>query len=303
MKTDRLLAITLYLLNREVVSAATLADRFEVSKRTIQRDIEALNGAGIPIVSAYGLNGGYEILDGFKLVKQVAGADDYLNIITALKGLDSAIDVKGISDTLEKISGLNKEKNPYIFMDMSASREAAGVNENLRILDKAITGKLPLKLRYSDASSKESERLVEPLALSYQWHAWYLFAYCLSKKDYRLFKLPRIISCEPIAGNFTLLHENVEALMKDKLLSDSREYSHIRLLCSQDILNQALEYFHPSGIEELENGDAVISLNVPFERMWFSLLMGFGNQVKVLEPEELKERLSVKAKEILSLYS
>lgn len=303
MKTDRLLAITLYLLNREVVSASALAVRFEVSKRTIQRDIEILNQAGIPIVSAYGVNGGYEIMDGFKLIKQVAGVDDYLNIITALKGLHTAADLDRVDSTLEKISSFTKDKNTHIFMDLSAYKEGAGMNEKLKKIDRAITDKAPLRLTYLDASSKEFERMVEPLALSYQWHAWYLFAYCLTKKDYRLFKLPRILSCEPLPGGFTMVHGNVEKLLEDKLHSDSREYSHVRLLCRKAALYQAQEYFPNADVEKLENGDAVLSFHVPFERMWFSLLMGFGDQIQVLEPEDLKHQLKEKAGEIVALYS
>lgn len=302
MKTDRLLAITVYLLNHEVVSASSLAERFEVSKRTIQRDMEALNMAGLPIISAYGRDGGYEIMDGFKLIKQVADGKDYLNIVTALKGYHTAAGIQRIQDTLEKFYDLLIEE-PYIFTDFSASRENENIDEKLHLLDKAITGKKCLKLQYSDASMAESWRIVEPLALSYQWHSWYLFAYCLTKKDYRLFKLPRIINCEILPGTFSVCHGKVEKLLKNKLLLDDREYWDISLLCSCKVLNQALEYFHPVKVEKQQNGDAVLFLHLPFERMWFSLLLGFGNQIQVLSPQSLKEMISEKAKEILSLYT
>ena len=302
MKIDRLIAITMYLLNRETVSASTLAERFEVSKRTIQRDVETLNQAGIPIMSTFGAEGGYKIIDGFKLTKQIASVDDYLNIIIALKGLSSAYDNEKINSTLEKALTTMQGGEQRIFIDFSVAREGMLVSEHIQIIEKAIYNKMLLKISYTNADSISSERKLEPLALSYQWYAWYLFAYCTEKQDYRLFKLPRISSCKVIEGTFSKEHGNIEILMKTASSPDNRKYFNVHLLCKNEIRQQALEYLNYNIVEERENGDFVIAMSVPFERMWFSLLMGFGNQIKVLEPEQLKLMLREKAKEILSIY-
>lgn len=302
MKIDRLIAVTMYLLNRETVSAAALAERFEVSKRTIQRDIDVLNQAGIPIVSTYGANGGYEIMDGFRLTKQIAGVEDYLNIITALKGLSTAYENEKINATLEKALTSMQVGEQRIFIDFAAAREGVLVDKYLPVIDKAIYHKTPLRIEYTNAEQISSIRLVEPLALSFQWYAWYLFAYCTEKKAYRLFKILRISSCEPVDRSFTKAHGNVEALLKSKAVSDKRKIVPIRLLCKKDIRRQVLEYLNSNIVREYENGDFVLSMDVPYERMWFSIILGFGDQVKVLEPEELKNMLRQKAEEILSIY-
>mgnify|MGYP001036218334 CR=1 FL=1 len=303
MKIDRLIAITMYLLNRETVSASALAERFEVSKRTIQRDIEALNQAGIPIISTYGAEGGYEIIDGFKLHKQIAGVDDYLNIIIALKGFSSAYDNSKINATLEKALATMQGGEQRVFIDFTVARESTSVNEYLKIIEKAIYSETPLEIEYTNAKGVSSTRIIEPLALSYRWYAWYLFAYCTEKQDYRLFKLPRIVKCEPSSGIFSKEHGNIEKLMKSAQSPDKRKYYHIRLLCKKEIRQQALEYLGDNIVAEYENGDFILQpLEVPFERMWFSLLLGFGNQVEVLEPNELKQMLQEKAKDISSLY-
>ncbi|HCA30726.1 MAG: YafY family protein [Eubacteriales bacterium] len=301
MKIDRLIAITMYLLNRETVSASALAERFEVSKRTIQRDIEALNQSGIPIVSTFGSDGGYEIMDGFKLTKQIAGVDDYLNIIIALKGLSSAYDNEKINATLEKALATMQSSEQRVFIDFTVARENTQVNENLKMIEKAIYDENLLQIQYTNAEGAMTKRIVEPLALSYQWYAWYLFAYCTEKQDYRLFKLPRISECKPIDGSFSKKHENIEMLMKQES-PDKRKWIHMKLLCKKEIRQQALEYLGKNIIETKENGDFIIENHAPFERMWFSLLLGFGNQVEVLEPEELKNMLKEKAEEILSNY-
>jgi predicted DNA-binding transcriptional regulator YafY len=292
----------MFLLNRGTVSASTLAERFEVSKRTIQRDIDTLNQAGIPIISVYGVEGGYEIMDGFKLTKQIAGVDDYLNIIIALKGLSTAYESQTINKTLDKALYAMQGGEQRIFIDFSTAREGTLVNGYLHIIEKAIYEKTLLIIEYSNAENVSTVRIVEPLALSFRWYAWYLFAYCTKKKDYRVFKLQRIASCEPTIGNFSKDHGDIELLLKDKSMFDKREYLNIRLLCKKQIRQQVLEYLNGNIEQEYENGDFIITMNVPFERMWFSLLLGFGNQVQVLEPAELKTMLKQKAEDILSIY-
>lgn len=132
MKTDRLLAITTYLLNHGTVSATTLARRFDVSKRTIQRDIDTLSVAGIPVLATHGAGGGYRILDGFKLQKQIADDEDYLHIAIALKGLASAYGGAKVAATLEKMLSVAPELRQTVFVDLSAAREDAGIGPPYR---------------------------------------------------------------------------------------------------------------------------------------------------------------------------
>lgn len=303
MKTDRLIAITMYLLNHKKVNTLVLSEKFEVSKRTILRDIDALNLAGIPIVSSYGSDGGYEIMEGFQLSKQLAAADDYQNIVAALKGLLSAYENKTVATTLDKALSSTKNAEQRIFLDFSVAREGEGMQKKLEALEQAVQTQTLLRITYSNAEQNASTRLIEPLALSFQWYSWYLLAFCTVKQDYRLFKLARIINYEPSDGEFTKEHANVEQLLKNQQQDDKRTYYSIKLLCKCSLREQVLEYLNGTILEEYENGDFLLALHVPFERMWFSLLLGFGDQVQVLEPEDVKVLLKEKAKEILSVYS
>ncbi len=302
MKIDRLIAITMYLLNRETVSASVLAERFEVSKRTIQRDIESLCLAGIPIVSTYGSDGGYKIMDGFRLTKQIAGIDDYLHIITALKGLSSAYDNKKIKATLEKALTIMQGREQCLFVDFTIAREGAKVNEYLQVIEKAIHEQTPLLLNYTNADNIKSERVVEPLALSFHWYAWYMFAYCNLNKGYRWFKLIRILDCQPTRGFFTRVHDKIDSLMKNSYEPDKRKYYCVRLFCKKEVKLQVIEYLSSNITQEYEDGSFIIELNVPFERMWFSMILGFGNQVEVIDPPEIISMLKQKAEEIMSIY-
>ena len=189
-----------------------------------------------------------------------------------------------------------------IFVDLSSARESIDVNRFLRAAEEAIDEKRLLKIHYTNANNFSYERVIEPLALSYQWYAWYLFAFCPQKSGYRLFKLSRILCMETISGFFSQEHGDVETLMRSHTSSDKRKYFKARLLCEGEIKQQVMEYLSSNIIEEHKNGDFVIEINLPFERMWFSLLLGFGSSIKVIDCNELRDMLKEKAKEILSAY-
>ena len=124
MRTDRLYAITLYLLNHGKTSASQLAKKFEVSVRTIQRDIDSLCEAGVPVVAETGAGGGYYLTDSFKMDAQTATDEDYSHILTALKGYATAMWSPGLDTAVEKIASLTKQKDDSIILDFSVLREA-----------------------------------------------------------------------------------------------------------------------------------------------------------------------------------
>lgn len=306
MKIDRLIGITMYLLNRNIVSARELADKFEVSVRTIVRDVESLSMAGIPISSSTGASGGYEILDTFRLNKQITNMDDYLFIITALKGMCSAYDNKKFETTLEKLLAASEYKNDNqrVFLDFGMAKEGENIPEYIQVFEDAIHAEYMVEFDYTDSGNKTIHRMIEPLALTYKWYAWYLFGYCTYKKDYRIFKLNRISNKFITKTSFTHKHPNIAELLEAQWNTDSRTYWDIKLLCRAEVKMHVMEYLKGKVLEEHENGDFVILLHSPEnERMWFSLLLGFGDKVKVLEPQELKDRLLQKACEIQNLYN
>lgn len=306
MKIDRLLGIVVYLLNRDVVSARILADKFEVSQRTIQRDIESINLAGIPIISLAGANGGYKILDSFKLNNQISNSDDYMFILTALKGLGSAYDNRKLDLTLEKIlhtSIHNNELQQKLFLDFTVVREDPNTSPLIKLIESAIDEKRTVSFDYTNADNYPTHPLVEPVALTYKWYAWYLLGYCTERQKYRLYKLHRIKNLEKTQIPFATTHQSGDVLLAEQEKNDSRRYYRIKLLCKKDARIQVSEYLNGQIVEELNNGDFILSMHVPAnERMWFSLLLGFGDQITVIEPDELRIRLADKAKEILNLY-
>ena len=295
----------MYLLNRNIVPAKELAERFEVSVRTIVRDMETLSLAGIPVSSSTGASGGYEILDAFKLNKQITTVDDYLYIITALKGMCSAYDNKKINETLEKLltSGHCKDYEQRVFIDFGVVAEGDNISGYVREIEKAIREKSIIEFDYIDSAGGYSHRAVEPLALNYRWYAWYLLAFCEYKKDYRFFKLNRITDLTVSDRQMARIHGDIAELLEKQWGKDNRRFITMKLLCKAEARVPVMEYMKGEIIEERANGDFVMLKHMPEnERMWFSLLLGFGADIKVLEPQRLIEMIKEKCIETQNLY-
>lgn len=309
MKIDRLYAITLYLLNHGRTSGSELAKHFEVSNRTIQRDIDSLCLAGIPIISINGNTGGYEISDQFKINQEFATPDEYSLILTALKGLVSATKSKKAGWTLEKLthransilssSGTPEPNN--MILDFSVLRE--GEQENLQKLQSAIARKSAVRFLYTNNNSETRTHCVEPVAVLYRWYAWYLLAYSRVKEDYRTYKLVRMQNLEITDETFIKDHKPAEIILKETDRTDSREYTDVILRCRQGVKTQVLEYLKGTIVEEFSNGDIRVKTTVvENEFFWFGALLSFGNTVEVIEPVKIRERVINAAKNILQLY-
>ncbi|MGN7760756.1 helix-turn-helix transcriptional regulator [Paenibacillus sp. 22594] len=304
MKMDRLLGIVIYLLNRETVSARVLAEKFEVSQRTIQRDIESISLAGIPVGSLQGLNGGYYILDSFKMSRQLLQSEDYEYILAALKGLLSGYDNLRAQDTVEKMTALAPDKpSPGLTfqLNLGVLREGEHTAESIALMEKAIKEQKRLCFQYTDTHNTVSDRGVEPLILTFQWYAWYLFAYCCDKQDYRLFRISRSRGVQLTSLPFTQTHGDAEVLLAQH--GDTRPLVHVRL--ASKTANRVLlaEAFSNAEIQEVGGDEMILSFNVPQEEDgWFGRLLQYSHLVTVLEPESLKQRMRSQAELILKKY-
>ena len=304
MKTDRLLSIVIYLLNHDTVSAAKLSERFEVSKRTILRDIDQISLAGIPIKSIPGANGGYSIMEGYKLDGRLVNSEEQASIINALKGFLSAYDNKRYNDVFDKLSSIfPKQQNQHIFLDFGTSGENDEIQAKLSIFEKNIQEKNVVQISYVNSLGGVSNRLIEPIALNYRWYAWYLLAYCQTNQDYRIFKLARISELTPTRTAFSKEHNDPAVLLAHAFQGSERKELNIILFCKAEVEVQICEYLGGTITERHDNGDFIIRIcALEDELMWFAMLLSFGNKVMVMEPEELKIRLTETAKNIISLY-
>lgn len=306
MKIERLLGIVIYLLNRDIVNANTLAKRFEVSTRTIQRDIETLNLAGIPIISMQGTDGGYGIIDDFKLEKQIASKEDYQFIIAALIGMNSAYNSKKLEITLEKllsVSRQGKSISPKVKLDFSVSREGSNIDEYLKIIENAIDKQRIITFEYTNSYGDKTSRSAEPVGVIYKWYAWYMLGYCCDKKDYRLFKVVRMRNLKKLKESFSVKHENIDNLLTKQENQDNRKYMNVKILCKEEIRVSIEEYFPNARITVKEDRNFILQFYaLDNEIGWKGLLFTYGNKIKIIEPEELKTEFMLKAKEIIDSH-
>jgi predicted DNA-binding transcriptional regulator YafY len=301
LKIERLYAITVYLLNHGRTSASELAKYFEVSLRTIQRDIDSLCLAGIPIISAAGAAGGYEISDRFKIDQEFATSDDYSYILTALQGLISATDNQKAKHTLEKIVHVSNPNDNGIILDFSVLRE--GDQITLQMLQTAVIEKRTVAFKYTNNNNETRIHSVEPIAVIYRWYAWYLLAYSKTKNDYRTYKLVRMSNLEITDQPFVKKHETADIILKNTDKTDSRQYIDVLIKCKEVSKSRVIEYLNGTIIEEFSNGDTLMKLTVvENEHFWIGTLLSLSDNVEVIAPEEVRKRLLESAEKIISLY-
>ncbi|SFG83806.1 helix-turn-helix transcriptional regulator [Sporolactobacillus nakayamae] len=193
---------------------------------------------------------------------------------------------------LDKYKNLvGNSKSNSIFLDYSAAQESSNVQQSLEILDNAIHQHRHILVSYRNAQQDTSQRKVQPLALTYQWYAWYLFAYCEHANDYRLFKITRIKKATMLDSQFQK-HINIEALMKKHNHFYSESSVDIALLI-QDKDRDLFEEFFPKGtFEPIDEKKWIMHIRLPeYEQMWKAKLIALGDRVKVLKPESLRKEL------------
>jgi predicted DNA-binding transcriptional regulator YafY len=296
MKLDRLLGITMELLTKKRVTASDLASRFEVSVRTIYRDIDLINQSGIPVASFSGTDGGFEIMNGFFLSKQHFSIDDFSVIYSLLKGMEGAVGGNAFATLVNKLSSLqpallDEGLQKKIVFDMSSSE---GEKEVLLLLLEAIDQSKRVTFTYINASGQVSERKIEPLYLLWGQGAWYLDGYCLLRKDKRYFRVSRISKSE-------VLEETFDPRAGFKRLVQSEEQGidvHLRfdLTARPRVLEQFPgEFTHHGGFVEVQT--------IFYSREYaLSVILSYGSKVEILSPDNLKKDLIEKMKDIQRIY-
>lgn len=292
MQESRLFKIVYHLLNKGQVTAPELAKKFEVSVRTIYRDIDALSGAGIPVYAETGRNGGIHLMDGFVLDKAVLSKEEKEEILTAVQSLNITQSI-GRSDTLQKLSALFQfSSEDWLELDFSRWGNEGNDNEKFELLKSAVIHRKQVKLLYAGSYKAASERVVQPLKLVYKTKAWYLKAFCMERQDYRIFKLNRILDLEVLREGF-LYHSYPEENLAEQ---DKDKYNQIVLRFPREMAYRVYDEFDAAQVERQENGDFIVSVSMPEDGWLIGFLLSFGTKVDVVEPVYLKDLLAEHAR-------
>jgi len=316
MKLERLMAITILLLNRKRVQAQELADRMEVSLRTIYRDLDSLNLAGIPIVSYTGAEGGYEIMDSFRLDRQMLSLDELIALSTALRGLQStqAVHHSHMDRLLDKVGALVSQaeqgrlsEREQLIVDFTPWRKSEVEHAKYEALQQAIRETKLIQFGYTDVQGEVTQRCVEPIGLVLKRYTWYLHGYCLTREDYRTFRLSRIHHLQIRPDTYdrrdvalAKLNERMDA----QLRADRHEQTcRLVLEFSGDAKVAAVDHFDEQDIERLPSGSLLVRTTVPRQKWLIGFLLHFKTDVIVREPADLAAEVKKAALEIAAMYS
>jgi predicted DNA-binding transcriptional regulator YafY len=304
MKLDRLLGILTVLLQNDRVTAPYLAEKFEVNRRTIGRDIDALCGAGIPIVTHQGTGGGISIAEGFKLDKSVLTAGELSGIIAALKGIGSVSEYSQIERTLDKL-GANSEAvismSEPVVIDL-ASYYKGHLTDKIETIKQAILDRQLIEFDYF-YDKGESHRRIEPYTVVFQWTSWYVFGFCLERMDWRLFKLNRLWNLFVCDERFAVREMPQEKRdWNAHFANDKKPEEKLLALFDKSAKYLLMETYGPDCYRETNEG-LYFEIGYSNHSYMVGWLLSFGDKVKVLEPTQIASEIQAAAKNILSLYS
>lgn len=300
MKIDRLIGILSLLLQNEKVTAPYLAEKFEVSRRTINRDIENLCKAGIPIVTTPGYNGGISIMDGYKIDSTLLTSADMQTILAGLRSLDSVSGTNQVSLLMEKLSAGASSLMPggqNILIDLSSwyKESLAPKIEKIR---NAMDNHKILSFKYY-ASKGESQRMIEPYYLLFRWSSWYVWGYCKDRNDYRLFKLNRM---ENLAVGE--IFSSRSAPFPD--ISNERIFPHIyqvKAMVKSEYKWRLIEEYGKDSFTEQSDGNLLFSFGFTDEESILSWILSFRGGAELLSPEYLRKSLQKLGKELEKQYN
>ncbi|MBQ8086826.1 MAG: YafY family transcriptional regulator [Clostridia bacterium] len=300
MKIDRLIGILSVLLQRDTATAPELAEQFEVSRRTIQRDIDALCRAGIPIQTRQGAGGGIRIMSGYRVDRTLLTSKEMQTILAGLRSLDSVSGSGYYGRLMEKLQSGSSQLiagRDSMLIDLSSWYKGT-LAPKIALLESAIDRKRLLRFEYYSPSG-ESTRTIEPYFIVFKWTSWYVWGWCVDRRDFRLFKLNRMDHVMETADGFIPRPAPLPDLSTERIFPGG---IRVQALFAPNVKWRLVEEFGPNCFTETPEGKLRFTADYTDMGNLLSWLLTFGAQVEVLEPVEVRNELRIIAQEMLNQY-
>ena len=308
MKVDRLISIIMILLDKERIGAQELADLFEVSPRTIYRDIEAINMAGIPVRAITGVGGGFEIMQKYKIDRKVFSTADLSAILMGLSSLSNMIRGDELVNALAKVKsfipadrakGIEVKAN-QIYIDLSPWMRNRNIQPYLEMIKTALQESRLLSFEYADRYGNKTTRTAEPYQLVLKGNHWYWQGYCHKRNDFRLFKLSRTLNLQIQEQLFTPREYQKPQLDVTDILETMQ--TRIKIRIHKSVMDRVLDYctyehFSPDGAEHY-----IVSFPFIETDYYYDILFSFGDQCECLEPLHIRTEMKCRLHDIAALY-
>ena len=282
------------------MTSRELAEKFEVSQRTILRDIDTLNMSGIPIVSEQGQGGGISIMEGYKIDKTLLSSGDMQAILSGLQSLDSVSGTNRYRQLMEKLSAddmTSVSADNHIIIDLS-SWDKSAIAGKIELIKQAIEQRNLITFRYFSHSG-ESERRIEPYHLIFQWSAWYVWGYCTEREDYRMFKLTRMTE---LAVTDEICEDRVVPGFTSDKLRHTRGEIKATVKFDISVKWRIIDEFGADFLKYDDSGDLVMEFTWSDKHSFFNYIMTFGDSAEIVSPQEYCQEFAELAKIIYSKY-
>lgn len=295
MKYQIMIKILMALLSKRKITAREIADKYEISVRSVYRYVEELNVSGIPVDVMRGRYGGITIADTFKLPAGYFTREEYASATDALRTFIAQVDDEAAKSALEKLERRQKSDQRElsvcgnIIVDGSSWGDAGKFADTMKVCERAVNESLSLDIDYISADGEHSKRIIDPHVLILKQNVWYVYAFCHTKQDFRTFKIGRIKQARFTGRGFIK-----QQITKDEIplnfYYSGEELVDVVLEIKKDALSDAEEWL---GIDCIEpRGNALIaSASLPDDNALISKILSFGGSVKVLSPEALKSKV------------
>ena len=300
MKIDRLIGILSILLQRQTVTAPELAEQFEVSRRTINRDIEDLCRAGIPLVTRQGVNGGISIMENYRLERTLLTNGEMRDILAGLRSLDSVNGTNRYGQLMEKLSAGASDfmtGDQSVLIDLSAWYKDSLVPK-IELIREGIDRARRCEFLYFSPRG-ESRRRIEPYYLIFRWSSWYVWGWCEEKEDFRLFKLNRMDGLRLSPDDFERRNVPFPDLGEEKIFPGG---IRVKALFDPSCKWRLVEDFGAGCFEVQEDGRLLFHADYTNREELLIWLLTFRDKVELLEPENVREELKGTLRKVLEIY-
>lgn len=308
MKIARIISIIMLLLEHEIISATKLAEMFEVTPRTIYRDIDTISMAGIPIVTFTGVNGGISIMPEYKIDKKLFTLSDITALLIGLGSIHSTLSNKELLATIAKIKGLlpsdqykEIESNlNQITIDYTPWHNNQQLIKHVNLIKSAMSEKKYITFQYFDRLGKKSNRKIEPYRLALKNSNWYIQGYCCERQDFRIFSISSMESLKLSEDHFE--PRNFDYNSTNLEFRAGLHPTTIKLLVDESLRGKLLQICDEKNISIVTNGKFIAEFPIVEDDYWFSLILQFGDKCECLEPLHVREALKSRIQSMLQVY-
>lgn len=297
MRESRLFRIVYYLLQNGKATAPELAQKFEVSIRTIYRDIDSISSAGIPVYATQGKGGGISILNDYTLDKSLFSEQEQEQMLTALQGMVATTE-ENSNELLTKLSGLFQiNSTNWIEVDFSDWAHRTPQQDTFNIIKEAIFQKRVISFCYFSGKGNKEKRNVRPIRLVFKSKSWYLYSFCLLRNDYRFFKLTRIKELEMLSETFT---QDFTPTKIEKQIQVENTVA-VKLKFARQAAFRVYDEFTDS-ITEDSQGNLYVQIDLPDNEVLYSYVMSFSDSVEIIEPQSIREQMKKRLHKMQEKY-